>query len=60
MKTLGINSIVQLGKTQATVTSITPTSVTITPTDKKKKTLTLGFKDVEDSLTDGSIKVVQL
>ena len=59
MKTLGINSVVMVDKTKATVTDITHTDVVLTTEEKNPKKMTFTFEAVNVMLDKGSMTVLE-
>ena len=60
MKTLGINSVVMVDKTKATVTDITHTNVELTTEEKNPKTMSFTFEAVNVMLGKGSMTVLEV
>ncbi len=60
MKTLGINSVVMVDKTKATVTDITHTDVVLTTEEKNPKKMTFTFEAVNVMLGKGSMTVLEV
>tara|TARA_R100000152_G_C6735941_1_gene160143 strand:- start:44 stop:358 length:315 start_codon:yes stop_codon:yes gene_type:complete len=59
MKTLGINSVVKVDETKATVTDITHTNVELTTEEKNPKTMSFTFEAVNVMLDKGSMTVLE-
>ena len=60
MKTLGINSVVKVDQTKATVTDITHTNVKLTTEEKNPKRLSFTFEAVNVMLDKGSMIVLEV